>query len=36
LKKHVDVEHGLLAKRLDERMNSLVRTHGERQLAKKR
>jgi hypothetical protein len=32
----VDVEHGLLAKKLDERVNSLVRTQGERQPTKQR
>jgi hypothetical protein len=36
LEKHVDVEHGLLAKKLDERVNSLVKTQGERQTTKKR
>ncbi len=36
LKKHVDAKHNLLAKKLDEEVNSLVRTQGERQPTKKR
>jgi hypothetical protein len=36
LKKHVDVEHGLFTKKLDEKVNSLVKTQVERQPTKKR
>ncbi len=36
LKKHVDVEHDLLAKKLDEKVNSLERIQVENQLTKKR
>ncbi len=35
LKKHVDVEHGLFAKKLDEEVNSLVKTQVEKQSTKK-
>jgi hypothetical protein len=35
LKKHVDVKHGLFAKKLDEEVNSLVKTQVERQSTKK-
>jgi hypothetical protein len=36
LKKHVDVEHNLLAKKLNEEVNSLMRSQVEKQLVKKR
>jgi len=36
LKKHVDGKHNLLAKKLDEEVNNLVRTQGERQPTKKK
>jgi hypothetical protein len=36
LKKHVDVEHSLLAKKFDEEMNNLVKSELERQLVKKK
>jgi len=34
LKKHVDIKHGLLAEKLDEEVNILVKTQVERQSAK--
>jgi len=36
LKNHVNGKHNLLAKKLDEEVNSLVRTQGERQPTKKK
>jgi hypothetical protein len=36
LKMHVDAKHSLLAKKLDEEVNSSIRTQGERQPTKKR
>ncbi len=36
LKKHVDVEHGLLAKKLDEEVNNVVRIEIEKKPTKKR
>jgi hypothetical protein len=36
LKKHVDVKHYLLAKKIDKEINSLVKSELERQLAKNR
>jgi hypothetical protein len=36
LKKHVDVEHKLLAKKLDEEMNNSMQTQVERQPTKRR
>jgi hypothetical protein len=36
LKKHVDVEHGLFAEKLDEEVNNLVKTQVEKQPTKKR
>jgi hypothetical protein len=34
--KHVDAKHNLLAKKLDEEVNSSMKTQGERQPTKKR
>ncbi len=36
LKKHVDAKHNLLAKKLDEEVNNVVRVEIEKQLIKKR
>jgi len=36
LKMHVDAKHSLLAKKLDEEVNSSIRTQGEKQPTKKR